>query len=240
MNLFKKIFNAVINTLIILILIISFLMVGLALSSGGSGISHILGYAPISVQSNSMVPAFEQGDLIISKMIDENTQLNVDDVITFATVIEGQDANNTHRIIKIEEEQGVTLYRTKGDNNPDPDEDPVLRESIYAVYTGTCLKGWGNTLDFLKSQNGFFFAILLPMIIFFIYEAVRFVRNLVAYNREKAIEEATAAAAAIQAQATGGLSEEEMKAAVESYLKQQGKAAQQDENSENNTQDTEE
>lgn len=240
MNLFKKIINAVINTLIILILIISFLMVGLALSSGGSGISHILGYAPISVQSNSMVPTFEKGDLIISKMIDENTQLNVDDVITFATVIEGVDANNTHRIIKIEEEQGVTLYRTKGDNNPDPDEDPVLRESIYAVYTGNCLKGWGNVLDFLKSQNGFFFAVLLPMIIFFLYEAVRFVRNLVAYNREKAIEEATAAAAAIQAQATGGLSEEEMKAAVESYLKQQGKAAQQNTNSEDNTQDTEE
>lgn len=240
MNLFKKIINAVINTLIILILIISFLMVGLALSSGGSGISHILGYAPISVQSNSMVPTFEKGDLIISKMIDENTQLNVDDVITFATVIEGEKANNTHRIIKIEEEQGVTLYRTKGDNNPDPDEDPVLRESIYAVYTGNCLKGWGNVLDFLKSQNGFFFAILLPMIIFFLYEAVRFVRNLVAYNREKAIEEATAAAAAIQAQATGGLSEEEMKAAVESYLKQQGKAAQQNTNSEDNTQDTEE
>ena len=240
MKIFKKILNTVINVLIVFVLIISVLMAALALTSKSSGISNILGYAPISVQSDSMVPTFAKGDLIISKMIDENTQLNVDDVITFATVINGEDANNTHRIIKIEEEQGVTLYRTKGDNNPTEDEDPVLLESIYAVYTGNCLKGWGNVLDFLKSQNGFFFAILLPMIIFFLYEAVRFVRNLVAYNREKAIEEATAAAAAIQAQATGGLSEEEMKAAVESYLKQQGKAAQQDENSENNTQDTEE
>ncbi|MGN0557922.1 MAG: signal peptidase I [Acutalibacteraceae bacterium] len=240
MKILKKVFNIVINVLIVSILIISVLMAALALTSKSSGISNILGYAPISVQSDSMVPTFAKGDLIISKMIDENTQLNVDDVITFATVINGEDANNTHRIIKIEEEQGVTLYRTKGDNNPDTDEDPVLRESIYAVYTGNCLKGWGNTLDFLKSQNGFFFAVLLPMIIFFIYEAVRFVRNLVAYNREKAIEEATAAAAAVQAQATGGLSEEEMKAAVESYLKQQGKAAQQNTNSEDNTQDTEE
>ena len=240
MKIFKKVFNIVINVLIVFVLIISVLVAALALTSKDSGISHILGYAPISVQSNSMVPTFEQGDLIISKMIDENTQLNVDDVITFTTVIEGQDANNTHRIIKIEEEQGVTLYRTKGDNNPDLDEDPVLRESIYAVYTGNCLKGWGVGFDFIKSQNGFFFAVLLPMIIFFLYEAVRFVRNLVAYNREKAIEEATAAAAAVQAQATGGLSEEEMKAAVESYLKQQGKAAQQNTNSEDNTQDTEE
>lgn len=240
MKIFKKVFNIVINVLIVFILIVSVLVAALALTSKDSGISHILGYAPISVQSNSMVPTFEQGDLIISKMIDENTELKVGDVITFETVIEGEDANNTHRIIKIEEEQGVTLYRTKGDNNPDPDEDPVLRESIYAVYTGNCLKGWGVVFDFIKSQNGFFFAVLLPMIIFFLYEAVRFVRNLVAYNREKAIEEATAAAAAVQAQATGGLSEEEMKAAVESYLKQQGKATQQNTNSEDNTQDTEE
>lgn len=240
MKIFKKVFNILINVLIVFVLIISVLVAALALTSKDSGISHILGYAPISVQSDSMVPTFAKGDLIISKMIDENTELKVGDIITFETVIEGENAKNTHKIVKIEEEQGVTLYRTKGDNNPDLDEDPVLRESIYAVYTGNCLKGWGVGFDFIKSQNGFFFAVLLPMIIFFLYEAVRFVRNLVAYNREKAIEEATAAAAAVRAQATGGLSEEEMKAAVESYLKQQGKAIQQNTNSEDNTQDTEE
>lgn len=240
MKILKKVFNIVINVLIVSILIISVLMAALALTSKSSGISHILGYAPISVLSDSMVPTFEKGDLIISKMIDENTELKVGDIITFETVIEGENAKNTHKIVKIEEEQGVTLYRTKGDNNPTEDEDPVLLESIYAVYTGTCLKGWGNVLDFLKSQNGFFFAVLLPMIIFFIYEAVRFVRNLVAYNREKAIEEATAAAAAVQAQSAAGLSEEEMRAAVESYLKQQGKAEAKITDSENNTQDTEE
>ena len=74
MKILRKVFNIVINVLIVFVLIISVLVAALALTSKDSGISHILGYAPISVQSNSMVPTFAKGDLIISKMIDENTR----------------------------------------------------------------------------------------------------------------------------------------------------------------------
>lgn len=48
----------------------------------------------------------------------------------------------------------------------------------------------GNFLSFIRTQLGFFLCVLLPMIIFFVYEAVRVVLNLLAYNKEKTLEEA--------------------------------------------------
>jgi len=48
----------------------------------------------------------------------------------------------------------------------------------------------GNFLSFLRTQPGFFLCVLLPMIIFFVYEAIRVVLNLLAYNKEKTLEEA--------------------------------------------------
>ena len=50
------------------------------------------------------------------------------------------------------------------------------------------------------------------MIIFFLYEAVRVVFNVIAYNKEKALEEAKSAVASSE------LTEEQKKRAIEEYL----------------------
>ena len=53
------------------------------------------------------------------------------------------------------------------------------------------------------------------MIIFFVYEAIRVVMNIIAYNREKAKEEA------IEAVANSELTEEQKQRAIEEYLAKQ-------------------
>lgn len=216
MHILKKILNIVIDILIVVMLIISALVAGLAIASKNDGIPNVLGYAPLSVQSDSMVPAFESGDLIISSIVNDDTEINKDDVITFVQSINGYDQLNTHRVIEIQESEGYTFYVTKGDNNPDPDPDLIVKQDVLAKHTGIVLGGFGVVYDFLTSQMGFFLVILLPLIIFFLYEVFRVVKNLIEYNKEKAYNEAVASASN-----NSGLSEEEMKLAVEKYLAQQ-------------------
>ncbi len=223
MQILKKILNVIINILIVLLLAVSVLVAALALASKAGGVPSVLGYVPLSVQSDSMIPEFEKGDLIISKAVDDSTALEKGDVITFKTIIEGVDALNTHRIVDISETDGVEFYTTKGDNNDIEDTEPVVRTAVAAKWDGIRFEGWGEAYDFLTSQFGFFLVILLPLIIFFLYEIIRFIKNLIAYNKEKALEEAMQNS---EIAAASGLSEDEMKAAVEQYLAKQ--AAQED------------
>ena len=57
--------------------------------------------------------------------------------------------------------------------------------------------------------------ILLPMILFFVYEAVRVIMNIIAYNKEKAAEEAA------EMVANSELTEEQKQRAIAEYLAQQ-------------------
>ena len=218
MQILKKVINAIINVLIVLLLAISVLVAALALASKAGGVPSVLGYVPLSVQSDSMIPEFEKGDLIISKAVDDSTALEKGDVITYKTEIMGEEALNTHRIVDVTETGGVEFYTTKGDNNDIEDSEPVARISVAAKWEGIRFAGWGEAYDFLTSQFGFFLVILLPLIIFFLYEIIRFIKNLIEYNKEKALEEAMQNSGIA---AASGLSEDEMKAAVEQFLAKQ-------------------
>ena len=93
------------------------------------------------------------------------------------------------------------MYQTWGDNrkvSEIPDQtDPrefLPASAIVSVYytkgyEGKIIKGVGGVLEYLRSQQGFFLVVLLPMIIFFMYELVRVVLNMSSYRRAKAEEE---------------------------------------------------
>ena len=76
----------------------------------------------------------------------------------------------------------------------------------FSVFTG---------IDHHTLRLGFFLVILLPMILFFVYQAIRVVMNVIAYNKEKAAEEAAAAVA------NSDLTEEQKQRAIEEYLAKQ-------------------
>lgn len=218
----KKILNIIIDVIVVVILIVSVLVITLSLTSKSSGVPNIFGYAPLSVQSDSMEPEFSEGDLVICKVSDgQDTSYNVGDVVSFKDEIDGQSVINTHRISRIETAgNGSTqIIRTKGDNAPEEDKLTKTQYDILAVYTGTKIGGLGKVLSFLRTQTGFFFCILLPMILFFVYEAIRVIMNIMAYNREKAAE------AAAETVANSELTEEQKQRAIAEYLAQQKEQA---------------
>ena len=85
--------------------------------------------------------------------------------------------NNIDRIVAVERNENGTLVSvtTKGDNNDLVDGGQVSRGTIIAVYTGSKIPALGKVLGFLSTQVGFGVCILLPLILFFIYQLVKFV-----------------------------------------------------------------
>ena len=220
MKVAKKILNIIIDIIVVIILIISLLVVIMSLASKNSGVPNLFGIAPLSVQSNSMESTIMENDLILCELRTEYAydDYEVGDIVTFRQKIEGEDVLNTHRIIEIVNVNGMVYYKTQGDNkdtNPVPDEELKTANDIVAKYTGNKIGGVGAFFSFIRTQLGFFLVILLPMILFFVYEAVRVIMNIIAYNKEKAAEEAAAAVA------NSELTEEQKQRAIEEYLAKQ-------------------
>lgn len=212
----KKAFNIFIDVIVILIMVVSILVVTLSLTTKSAGVPNIFGVAPLSVQSNSMEDTFTTGDLLLSQVTnDPGETYEVGDIVTFPININGESVLNTHRIVEVIEDDNITYYKTQGDNkntNPEPDKDLQSASTIVAKYTGTKIPGIGNVLTFIRTQLGFFLCVLLPMIIFFVYEAIRVVMNIIAYNNEKALN------AAKETVQNSELTEEQKKKAIEEYL----------------------
>ncbi len=212
----KRIVNIIIDIIVILILAVSILIVTLSLTSKSSGVPNVFGVAPLSVLSSSMEDTINTGDMILCEVTnDPSYEYEKGDIVTFPITVNGETVLNTHRIVEVVKDENITYYRTQGDNkktNPEPDKDLQTSSTIVAKYTGTKIGGVGNFLSFIRTQPGFFLCVLLPMIIFFVYEAVRVILNLLAYNKEKTLEEAKLAVDSAE------LTEEQKKRAIEEYL----------------------
>ena len=187
------------------------------------GIGNILGYTPFSVQSDSMAPTFESGDLIITREVDDPQVLQIGEVITYSTVL--TDANgksfrsyNTHRIYDIEynEDNTVKCFVTKGDAMGTEDNVMVLPDEVIAKQVnsgydssgkpldGLKISNFGSALEFLQSRTGFMICIIVPLALFFIWQ----IYKLIAMFMEAKAE---------------NISEDQKRRAIEEYLAQQEK-----------------
>lgn len=168
-------------------------------------VSRLAGYTPLTVETDSMAPTFYSGDLIIIKKVDPSS-LEVGDIITFHTIIQNQYALNTHRISEINESAGVRTYTTKGDNNAIADTHIISDNDIVGQYVAR-IPGFGKVIEFLSSSIGFLLIIVLPMLIFFIYQVYHLITVSITLKKAEALElaeEQARIAAKAQAQANAG------------------------------------
>jgi signal peptidase len=92
-----------------------------------------LGVKPTVIYSGSMSPALEVGDIAIVQKVDIAT-IKPGDIIQFLQ----ENVTILHRVIRITETEGNTLYITQGDANDNPDSQPVppnyiLGKSIFTI-----------------------------------------------------------------------------------------------------------
>ena len=152
-------------------------------------VASILGYTPMTVETDSMKPTFQSGDLIFIKKCD-TSKLKEGDIITFHTIIDNQYALNTHRILKIEEANGVRSYTTVGDNNNGIADQHVISDGdIVGKYVGH-ISDLGKVMDFLSSSTGFLIVIVFPMLLFFIYQVYNLIMISIRLKKAIAVENA--------------------------------------------------
>ena len=203
----KKAATVIVSVLLWAVILIAALYAFTTMATKDSqNVSSILGYTPMTVQSDSMSPTFEKGDLIFVKKCD-TAKLEVGDIVCFHTLIENQYALNTHRIEKIDEtEGGARSYTTRGDNNAAADQHIISDGDIVGKYVGHWAKV-GKVMDFLSSSVGFLIVIVivLPMLLFFIYQVYNLIMINIRLKRAIAVENAQAAEEArLKVRASGG------------------------------------
>lgn len=105
---------------------------------------------PSAIATGSMKPEIMPGDVVVMEKvtrIEDIEKFQVGDVIQF----QKDEILINHRIIEIVEEDGQTLYRTKGDNNNVEDAELVKASEIRGHLVGVIPKvGWPTLL--LKSK----------------------------------------------------------------------------------------
>lgn len=181
--------GTVANTIVNIVLVAAIILAAICtyvsfVSSSGNGVPSILGIRPFSIQTDSMYPALNPGDLIISNAVKDASELEVGDIITYWTVINGERVLNTHRITEVYDGGNYRIFATKGDNNMIADPLTVHESEVVGKYSFK-IPGIGKVFDYLQTSTGFLLVVVLPVFIFFIYHLVQFFRVLFEYQNIK-------------------------------------------------------
>ena len=231
--------SALCVVIIIIALVISIMTI--TRTTGGKGVANIAGNAFMPVQTDSMEPTFDKGDLIITKIYEgDGSDLQVGQVITYkARVNNGGtlvEIFKTHRISEITNTNGTLRFTVIGDN-PNPEDgaagkDFVYVDSIVATWGSPASLNADGTFNITKDSMGknmgkigvfinwlqgnrtnYFLVIVLPLILMFVIYAYILIRSFIIAKLAKTKEEAVASTATVD-----GLSEEDKRRLAEEYL----------------------
>lgn len=190
----KKIGGIIGNVIIWTFVIFSFIITVMVFSAQQSadGIPSLFNKSLLTIQTPSMEPTYKVGDMVfMTKLSDEDKyDLKVGDIITYHAPIDiDQDGLtgdiNTHVIYSIDPATGLIV--TKGDAYTTPDNYTIHRNDVIGICTADGkLDRVGSVVEFLRSRVGFFVCIVLPLILFFVFELYNFIMILASERAKKA------------------------------------------------------
>lgn len=142
-----------------------------------------MGYTPLVVESDSMVPFFEGNDLVLIRNGKEGEAYERGDVICFRS----GDVYVTHRIVRIDtDKNGDTVYTTRGDANNTPDVQPVRPEQILGSYAAH-LEGLGGFVLFMQTPVDMIQCVLLPIFVLYcLFQVPPKIADRLAKRRQRA------------------------------------------------------
>lgn len=183
-----KLFNA---AAIALILVSVFVLLSVVLTPAGQ-VPQVLGYSVFRVMTGSMEPEIREDSLLVVKKTPPE-DIVPGDVISFFSpdpMLEG--AVNTHRVVRIEKENGRTQFITKGDANVIEDIYPTDASALVGRVVFQSY-GLGKTVSLLSNPLVFGIIILLPLLIILLmnlYRAVRIAADIAKKEEEEAVRKA--------------------------------------------------
>lgn len=154
------------------ILVLNIALIVQGFTQDNSVLPNIGGKFPLMVQSGSMSPTIEVGDLIIVTVPEKGAEFGKGDVITFW---DGEPGGPlvTHRITEVtKDDDGKKAYRTKGDANSAEDAVLVYDKDIVGTYV-TRIPYLGDVAMFMQTIPGLVVCVVLPLFIFVVYDVIR-------------------------------------------------------------------
>lgn len=95
----------------------------------------VFAYKPVVIMSNSMVPVFSRGSVVVVQRLGSPVDIRRGDIIQY----QADNKIVTHRVVAIdtaEDDSGDLVFTTKGDNNPSRDL-PVNQSHVIGVIRST-------------------------------------------------------------------------------------------------------
>ena len=120
------------------------------------------GYSIFTVVTQSMIPKYQVGDMLLAKSVDTSKLKVGDDVVYMGAVGTFQGKIVTHQIVEIEE-GSPRKFHTKGINNMI--EDPVIDETQIFGKVVMKLTILSMISKVISNQFGFFFIIFVPIVV---------------------------------------------------------------------------
>ena len=127
-----------------------------------------------TIISPSMTPTIKVYDVIININPKSEAEINVGDIITFHSTSKLYSSRIvTHRVIeKRVNENGITEFKTQGDNNLSPDDTYVPYENVVGKVIFK-IPQLGRIQFLLTSTGGWLFLIIIPALLLILYDIIK-------------------------------------------------------------------
>lgn len=169
----KIIGNILYYMLVVLVLLILLVVLLQRVTHNNASIG---GIRIFNIVTESMVPEYKVGDILISKSIDPSKIEIGDDVVYMGEVGSFQGKIITHRVIDIEKDGDNYKFHTKGIANEYEDPAVVTADQIYGtiIYKTHILSFISKIINNLY---GFYFLIFIPLAVLIIVKIVKIHRE---------------------------------------------------------------
>ncbi|MBR3778450.1 MAG: signal peptidase I [Clostridia bacterium] len=186
----NRVIGTIVNVVLVIAIVLAVVATYLSFTTQAGNVPALFGLRLYSVQTTSMEPTLMKGDLVVSTAVKDPAELKHEDIITYWTVIDGERVLNTHRIIQISKVSGGLAFTTQGDNNTSPDAQYVHQKDVVGKVAKmgkgyTRLPGVGKAFDYLQEPTGFGLVVVLPVLLFLLYQLIQFFRVLFEYQNVK-------------------------------------------------------
>ena len=178
-NVIKNIFNVIIWTIFILVILIGLLVVYYVVTSkvyASKGIEYKPPFSLYMIISPSMEPNIKVYDVVLNKKVNDVKDLKVGDVITFKSTSNiSKGLTVTHRINQIISTDHGLNFITKGDNNSQADSGIITEKELYGKVI-LKIPQLGRVTSLLASKGGWFIVVLLPAFGIIIYDVLKLLK----------------------------------------------------------------
>lgn len=154
------------------ILVVFILIVNVTLIIKGytdkESMPSFMGYVPVIVCVDEMKPVINNGDLAVCKRV-EITDIKPDDIICYYNAAIYGESVVTKRVSNIRVDNDETYFETISENGDALSATLVTADDVIGVYRFRLI-GAGKLLLFMQSAAGLILFVIIPIILFILYE----------------------------------------------------------------------